>query len=89
MGHSNLKCNALHSYFFLCVKGPIIVEQFARWTVIAWILTFRVVCKPLRTMFPNMISLQVAGNKHDYKFSIVSQAIIKYSPAKSLTPRNH
>ncbi|KZS08605.1 Uncharacterized protein APZ42_027263 [Daphnia magna] len=42
-------------------EGPIIVEQFARWTVIAWILTFRVVCKPLRTMFPNMISLQVAG----------------------------
>lgn len=43
------------------LEGPIIVEQFARWTVLAWILTFRVVCKPLRTMFPDMISLQVAG----------------------------
>jgi hypothetical protein len=32
----------------IMVKGPVIVEQFARWAVLAWILTFRVVCKPLR-----------------------------------------
>lgn len=71
--------------FSVFVKGPIIVEQFARWTVIAWILTFRVVCKPLRAMFPNMISLQVAGNKHDCKLYIV----FYYNVFKSLTPRNY
>ncbi|XP_046635190.1 bestrophin-4-like [Daphnia pulicaria] len=54
------------TFFIMSLKtnlpeGPIIVEQFARWTVLAWILTFRVVCKPLRKMFPDMISLQVAG----------------------------
>ena len=38
-----------------------IVEQFARWTVLAWILTFRIVSKPLREMYPDMISLQRAG----------------------------
>ena len=41
---SHLNCN------FDIVKGTIIVEQFARWTVLAWILTFRVVCKPLRSV---------------------------------------
>lgn len=54
------------TFFVLSLKpnlpeGPIVVEQFARWTVLAWILTFRVVSKPLRTMFPDIISLQVAG----------------------------
>ncbi|XP_046447356.1 bestrophin-2-like isoform X1 [Daphnia pulex] len=54
------------TYFILSLKqnlpeGPVIVEQFARWAVLAWILTFRVVCKPLRKMFPDMISLQMAG----------------------------
>nr|CAH0107629.1 unnamed protein product [Daphnia galeata] len=54
------------TFFIMSLKpnlpeGTIIVEQFARWTVLAWILTFRVVCKPLRSLFPDMISLQVAG----------------------------
>ena len=43
------------------IKGPIIIEQFARWTVLAWLLTFRTVSKPLRAMYPDMISLQRAG----------------------------
>nr|CAH0107630.1 unnamed protein product [Daphnia galeata] len=47
------------TFFILSLKpnlpeGPVIVEQFARWAVLAWILTFRV-------LFPDMISLQVAG----------------------------
>lgn len=45
----------------LLIKGKIIVEQFARWAVTAWILTFRLVSKPLHNMFPDMISLQRAG----------------------------
>ncbi|XP_057370264.1 bestrophin-2-like isoform X1 [Daphnia carinata] len=54
------------TFFILSIKpnlpeGPIVVERFARWTVLAWILTFRTVSKPLRTMFPDILSLQLAG----------------------------
>ena len=37
------------------------MEQFARWTVLTWILTFRMVSKPLRELYPDMTSLQRAG----------------------------
>lgn len=46
-----------------CAQGSIIVEQFARWTVLAWILTFRIVSKPFRDLYPDIASLEKAG-KH-------------------------
>lgn len=42
-------------------KGPDIVDQYARWIVLMWILTFRTVCKPLREEFPDLESIQHAG----------------------------
>ncbi|KAI9565533.1 hypothetical protein GHT06_009325 [Daphnia sinensis] len=42
-------------------EGPVIVDQYARWVVLAWILTFRIVCKPLREKFPNLTSIQNSG----------------------------
>nr|CAH0107627.1 unnamed protein product [Daphnia galeata] len=56
----------LISVFIMGIKpnlpeGPIIVEHFARWSVLSWVLTYRIVCKPLRDLFPDMMSLQRAG----------------------------
>ncbi|XP_046636054.1 bestrophin-6-like [Daphnia pulicaria] len=42
-------------------EGPDIVDQYARWVVLAWILTFRSVCKPLRDKFPNLTAIQTSG----------------------------
>ncbi|XP_046447376.1 bestrophin-1-like [Daphnia pulex] len=42
-------------------EGPVIVEHYARWVVLSWVLTYRIVCKPLRDLFPDMTSLQRAG----------------------------
>ncbi|EFX79869.1 hypothetical protein DAPPUDRAFT_104014 [Daphnia pulex] len=33
-------------------EGPVIVEHYARWVVLSWVLTYRIVCKPLRDLFP-------------------------------------
>jgi hypothetical protein len=37
---------------FFSLKGPILVEHYARWSVLSWVLTYRIVCKPLRDLFP-------------------------------------
>ena len=37
------------------------IATFARWQLLSWVLMFRVICKPLRRIFPDMISLQRAG----------------------------
>ncbi|XP_057370446.1 bestrophin-4-like isoform X2 [Daphnia carinata] len=42
-------------------EGPIIIEKYARWQVLTWVLTFRLVCKPLRAIYPDLMSLQNAG----------------------------
>ncbi|XP_046635228.1 bestrophin-4-like [Daphnia pulicaria] len=56
----------LISFFLMSIKqdlpeGPVLVEQFARWAVLSWVLTYRIVSKPLRDLFPDMVSLQRAG----------------------------
>ena len=38
-----------------------IIETYSRWLLLSWILTFRYVCKPLRSMYPDMLSLKNAG----------------------------
>ena len=42
-------------------KGPAIVEQYSRWQVLAWIMTFRAVSRPLHDKYPDLESLQAAG----------------------------
>nr|CAH0107613.1 unnamed protein product [Daphnia galeata] len=42
-------------------EGPAIVDLYARWTVLAWILTFRIICHPLRREFPNLQAIQDSG----------------------------
>lgn len=39
-----------------------IIEQFVRWQLLAWVLTFRNVCRPLRKMYPDLKSLQTTGD---------------------------
>ncbi|XP_032779514.2 bestrophin-4 isoform X2 [Daphnia magna] len=65
-------------------EGPFIVEQFARWTVIAWILTFRLVSKPLRDLYPDMFSLQTAGILRDKERLILERV---EADAENSTPR--
>lgn len=48
----------LDEYLF---KAPLIIEQFIRWQLLTWVLTFRLVCRPLRKMYPDLFSLQIAG----------------------------
>jgi hypothetical protein len=42
-------------------KGPLIIEQYARWQILSWVLTFRLVSKPLSKIYPDLASLQSAG----------------------------
>lgn len=49
--------------FLFCIKkGYQIVEQYSRWIVLGWALTFRLICKPLKRVFPTLVSLENAGN---------------------------
>lgn len=54
------------SVFLLSLKPDIpranyIIERYSRWAVVSWLLTFRIICKPLRELYPDMISLQKKG----------------------------
>ncbi|XP_046446045.1 bestrophin-2-like isoform X2 [Daphnia pulex] len=42
-------------------EGPMIIEQYARWQILSWVFTFRLVCKPLSKIYPDLASLQTAG----------------------------
>ena len=42
-------------------KGPLIIEQYARWQILSWVFTFRLVSKPLTKIYPDLASLQSAG----------------------------
>lgn len=37
------------------------VQQYARWVVLEWALTFRLVCSPLRKAYPDLVFLQNKG----------------------------
>ncbi len=39
-----------------------IIEQYARWQILSWVFTFRLVCKPLFKIYPDLASLQTAGD---------------------------
>jgi hypothetical protein len=39
-----------------------IIDRFARWQLLTLILTFRIVSRPMREIYPNLESLQTAGN---------------------------
>nr|SVE77385.1 EOG090X0KP6 [Daphnia lumholtzi]SVE78010.1 EOG090X0KP6 [Daphnia lumholtzi] len=43
------------------MQGYQIVEQYSRWIVLGWALTFRLICKPLKRVFPTLVSLENAG----------------------------
>lgn len=43
-------------------KGALIIEQYARWKILSWVFTFHQICEPLRRTFPDLISMQAAGN---------------------------
>jgi hypothetical protein len=42
-------------------EGHQIVQQYARWVLLGWALTFRLICKPLKRVFPDLLSLENAG----------------------------
>ncbi|EFX79770.1 hypothetical protein DAPPUDRAFT_319205 [Daphnia pulex] len=42
-------------------EGPVIIDQFVRWQLLALILSFCRVSHPLRKIYPNLTSLQTAG----------------------------
>lgn len=55
-----LKCY-VNELFQLRLKGHQIVQQYARWVLLGWALTFRLICKPLKRVFPDLLSLENAG----------------------------
>lgn len=60
-------------------KGPIIIEKYSRWQVLTWVLTFRLVCKPLRTIYPDLMSLQNAGEmKISFPVFFYSSETVKF-----------
>lgn len=43
------------------------VELYIRYVLLMWLLTFRIVCKPLRKRYPNLLSIQMAGFLRDHE----------------------
>jgi hypothetical protein len=39
-------------------QGLEMVKEYSRWILLSWTLTYRLVCKPLRKLYPNLASLQ-------------------------------
>ena len=42
-------------------QGAQMIRQYARWILLSWTFTFRLVCKPLKKLYPNLESLQNVG----------------------------
>ncbi|XP_046445783.1 bestrophin-4-like isoform X1 [Daphnia pulex] len=42
-------------------EGPVIIDQFVRWQLLALIFSFCLVSHPIRKIYPNLSSLQTAG----------------------------
>lgn len=58
--------------------GIIIVDRFIRYVLLMWVLTMRIVCLPLRTKYPNMISLQKAGFLRDSERRVLEDHLCKH-----------
>ena len=42
-------------------QGFEMVQQYSRWILLSWTLTYRLICKPLRKLYPDLITLQNAA----------------------------
>ena len=45
----------------MIIQGANIIELYSRWLLLSWILTFRMVSKPLYKKYPDLVSLQRDG----------------------------
>lgn len=43
------------------------VDLYIRYVLLMWLLTFRIVCKPLRKRYPSLMSIQAAGFLRDHE----------------------
>ena len=39
-------------------QGSEMVQQYSRWILLSWTLAYRIICKPLRKLYPDLVSLQ-------------------------------
>lgn len=37
------------------------IQQYSRWILLSWTFTFRLICQPLKKLYPDLQSLQNAG----------------------------
>jgi hypothetical protein len=54
-------CNAIILIAIL-LKGPVIIDLFVRWQLLALLFSFCLVSHPIRKIYPNLSSLQTAGS---------------------------
>ena len=53
--------NIPDTHLSFLIKGQQMIQQYARWIVLSWALTFRLVCLPLKKLYPDLKSLQNLG----------------------------
>ena len=54
----------IYKFFIISLsitQGTQCVQTYSRWIVLSWTLAFRLICKPLRTKYPTLMSLLEAG----------------------------
>ena len=47
--------------------GPARVDRYIRYILLMWLLTFRIVCEPLRRRYPDLMTIQRAGFLRDHE----------------------
>ena len=40
------------------------IQQYSRWILLSWTFTFRLICQPLKKLYPDLQSLQNAGKEN-------------------------
>jgi hypothetical protein len=49
------------TFFWKFQQGAQIIQQYSRWILLSWTFTFRLICQPLKKLYPDLQSLQNAG----------------------------
>jgi hypothetical protein len=51
----------LRDIFWKFQQGAQMIQQYSRWILLSWTFTFRLICQPLKKLYPDLQSLQNAG----------------------------
>ncbi|KAK4016896.1 bestrophin-3 isoform X1 [Daphnia magna] len=59
--------------------GAQMIQQYSRWILLSWTFTFRLICQPLKKLYPDLQSLQNAGLMLEHERIHLEQVQSKHS----------